>query len=361
MSDVRVFQAESLPAALAQVKKALGPDAVILGTRTIEGGMLRGTRVEITAGTAEALGPSVLRPPATGGARRPASRTPATAPAARGPAAVRSAGLHEALQAYHEELVAGEVSEQLAQEILHEAMKRRPAGIPSDEAGRRRLIQEAIAKLVPAAGGVQLVDGKVRTVAVVGPAGAGKTTTLAKLAANFKLRERKRVGLIAADMHRLNAGQQLERYGELIGAPVKVVQTVGDMHAAIDAYRRELFDLVLIDTPGLGLREAARFARVHSLIRASRADEVHLVLPVHLSESAQQRAAERFAPLRVSHLVLTHVDEAVGLGVVLSAVQRLQWKLSYLCDGQNVPRDLEAATSQSVAARIFPTERNRLA
>lgn len=387
MSELRTFQADSLPAALAKVKRAFGPDAVIVGTRTLSvgplGALLPRKRVEITAGPAAAIGqgtphgakgkPIRAREGANASAAAPQPRAHRSAPGPDGiplpwsPATVVPSLSHApqnerrpalspgTLDAYFRELVAAEVSEDLAKRVLADAVRAAPHADFADSGVQRRLIQEAIARLVPTADGIDLPGGRMFRVALVGPPGAGKTTVLAKLAAHFKLRMRQRVALISADLHRLAAGEQLQRYGELIAAPVRVVQSVTQMHEAVRAFEREHMDLLLIDTPGLGLREAARRARLHALLRAGRPDEVHLVLPASLSAAVQERMAERFADLQISRVVLTHLDSALGLGVVLNAMAHVRWKLSYLSTGQNVPRDLERACSRDVAALIFPT------
>jgi flagellar biosynthesis protein FlhF len=205
--------------------------------------------------------------------------------------------------------------------------------------------------MVPAVGGIELTNGACRRVALIGPPGGGKTTTIAKLAAHFGLRMRKRVALVSFDTHRPGTHDQTRRYAELIGVPAVAAQTVSGVREALQ--RLPESDLVLIDTPGVGWRDRGRFARLAALLRAARPDEVHLTLPASLSARVQQQAAQTFAPLGVSRLVLTRLDEAVGLGAVLNVIDRLSIGVSYLAGGQRVPTDLEEAQRERLAELVL--------
>jgi flagellar biosynthesis protein FlhF len=331
--------------ALAQVKQELGGEAVILGTRWAQAGgigrLVGRDQVEITA--------------TTGAAPQAKATRAATGGAAKMETAVRAPALPEQLYPHYLQLVQNEVAEELAARLLQAAAREVPGGKVAGGRVLGETLRRCIAEMVPTAGPVAWVPGTLRRVALVGPSGGGKTTTLAKLAAHFKLRLRKDVRLLSLDMQRLAANEQLRRYAEIIRVPMESAQTAPGVHEALK--RCEGADCVLIDTPGVGLREQGRFARLAMLLRAARADEVHLVLPASLTPGAQTRLGQSFAPLGVSRVVLTHLDEAVGFGVVLNAVERLKCHLSYLSAGQNVPRDIEEACGQRVAELILPLEK----
>ncbi len=348
--DVKTYRAATMPEALAQVKRELGADAVILGTRWTQAG-----------GLGRLVGRDLVEITATRGApqrakgRRSAVLGVAAPAGAAGPdSSRRPPALPEQLYPYYVQLVQSEVAEELAARLLESAAQTGGGGRHPTGRVLREKVRQCIVEMLPTAGAVAWKPGSASRIALVGPSGGGKTTTLAKLAAHFRLRLKKDVRLLSLDMQRLAANEQLRRYAEIIHVPMESAQTAPAVHEALK--RCEDADCVLIDTPGVGPREQGRFARVAMLLRAARPDEVHLVLPASLSTAAQSRLGQGFAPLNVSRVVLTHLDEAVGFGVVLNAVDRLKWHLSYLSAGQNVPRDIEEACSQRVAELILPVE-----
>ena len=337
MQNVQTFRAASMREALARVKRELGQDAVILGTRSCRNGglsgLVGGTGIEITAAPPEAM--------------------PRTAPRVEPiPAAPRSQpGVPNSILPFYQELVQSEVAEELAQRIAGEAAQRSALlGRPTPDA-IRSVLRETISKMIPVTAGIDLSQGQ-RRVALVGPSGAGKTTTLAKLAAHFKLREKVRVGVISLDMHRLGSNDQLAKYAEVIGVEMRSAQTIAGVKDALRELRE--MDLVLIDTHGVAYGDHGHFARLAAVLRGTRPHEVHLVLPASTLPAVQQRAAKRFGPLGVTSLVLTRLDEAAGLGVILNTIERLEWGLSYVTDGEKVPNNIDRACAERVASVLFP-------
>lgn len=345
-----------MPEALARVKQELGPEAVILGTRTLPAGTIRGlvgkTAVEITAAlpTGESPAPRVTRKVNTTVPAAVAPPIPASVPRiAPSPPAANTPAISDQLLPYYTRLVQSEFGEQLAAKLVQNAAMLGGAGDPRRT---REIIGKLIASMIPVAGGIELVGGRRRSVALIGPPGAGKTTTLAKLAAQFRLRMRKRVAIVSLDMHRLANHEQIRRYGELIGVPVFVANTPTKVR---DVFRTlPDVDLVLIDSHGVSPRERGRFARLAAMLRAAKPDETHLVLPASMAPAVQAQICDAAAALNVSKVMLTRMDEVLGLGVVLSAVQKIKWGISYVTDGQNVPSNVEIACGTRFAERILP-------
>jgi flagellar biosynthesis protein FlhF len=215
-----------------------------------------------------------------------------------------------------------------------------------------RTIEEEIATCGP----IQVVPGRRKLVALVGPTGVGKTTTIAKLAANFHLRDRRRVGLITVDTYRIAAVEQLRTYADIIDLPMEVVSTPREMRAA--ASRLAGLDLVLMDTAGRGPRDEVKIQELKSMLAEAGADEVFLVISSVASIASMKKNAERFARVGATALVLTKLDEATGLGNLLPLLRSCKLPLSYVTNGQNVPDDIEPADRRKLARIVLGMEEN---
>jgi flagellar biosynthesis protein FlhF len=191
-------------------------------------------------------------------------------------------------------------------------------------------------------------------VALVGPTGVGKTTTVAKLAADFKLARGRRPGLVTVDTYRIAAVEQLRTYAEIIDLPLAVANAPGEMPRAIEELGD--VDLVLIDTAGRSPRDEVKIRELADFLAAARPDEVHLVLSATTGERSLRAAAERFASARADRLILTKLDEADGLGGVLAVLERSHLPVSYITTGQAVPDDIEPAARARLARLILGDE-----
>ncbi len=192
--------------------------------------------------------------------------------------------------------------------------------------------------------------------ALVGPTGVGKTTTIAKLAANYRLKEKRRVGLITVDTYRIAAVEQLRTYADIIDLPMQVVSTPREMREAVG--RMDDLDMILLDTAGRSPKDEVRIQELRAFLTEADADEVHLVLSSVASARVLEQTAERFAAVGTTALILTKLDEATGLGNILPLVRTSRLPLSYLTNGQNVPDDIEVAESMRVARLILGMEGN---
>jgi flagellar biosynthesis protein FlhF len=190
-----------------------------------------------------------------------------------------------------------------------------------------------------------------RSICLVGPTGVGKTTTLAKLAAAFKLRQKLKVGMITIDTYRIAAVDQLRTYANIIGVPVKVVLTPAEMQQALREFAG--YDVVLIDTAGRSPTDQLKIGELSEFIKAANPTEVHLVLSSTCSEDAMEAALREFSKARVDQIIFTKLDEAISFGVLLNVARRASKKLSYITTGQDVPDHIEISQPRRIARLIL--------
>lgn len=252
------------------------------------------------------------------------------------------------------DLIEAELSEEYARELIGRVRAEAEGHELADEALLKARMARLIEDEIQVAGAIQCQPGQRRIVALVGPTGVGKTTTIAKLAANFRLREKRRVGLITVDTYRIAAVEQLRTYADIIDLPMHVVSTPKEMREAIEQFAG--FDLILVDTAGRSPKDEVKLQELKSFLGEAQADEVHLVLSSVASASSLRRTAAEFSCVGTSALILTKLDEATGLGNLLPLLRETQLPLTYLTNGQNVPDDIEAANSRRLAHVVLGLE-----
>jgi flagellar biosynthesis protein FlhF len=191
-----------------------------------------------------------------------------------------------------------------------------------------------------------------QAVALVGPPGAGKTATVAKLAAFARQSLRMGVALLSLDVLRAGGADPLQRHAAAVQAPMHVCITAEDVKNALAYYRDGT--LVLIDTPGVQQRDAAGMDRLAGLLEEARPAETHLVLSAASKPRDLAETANRFGRLGPGRLLFTRLDETCTYGPILSTLVRVKRPLPYLGTGPGVPQDLELATSRRVADLILP-------
>ncbi len=370
--------------ALALVRRELGPDAAVLHTREVRaGGMLgwlsNSRAIEVIA-SASLVVPSRLpiRPPQAD--LKPKAETVAAGidlaarPDGQSPAesCVRMPGLKSLVESLaankarrhpdvpvslfrlFTDLIEAEMPEELALELLDRVRQDLPAGDAVDPAAAKWHLSSLLEKEIEVAGPIRPQAGRRHLVALVGPTGVGKTTTIAKLAAHFRLREGLRVGLITVDTYRIAAVEQLRTYADIIDLPMEVVSTPREMRQAV--MRLADLDLVLIDTAGRSPRDEVSIQELQSMLSEAQPDEVHLVLSCVAGAAGPAKIAERFASVGTTALILTKLDEATGLGNLLPLLRSSRLPISYLTNGQNVPDDIETAASAHLARRVLGIE-----
>lgn len=182
------------------------------------------------------------------------------------------------------------------------------------------------------------IGDQTRIVYIAGPTGVGKTTTIAKLAADQIFRLHKKVGFITADTYRISAIEQLRTYATILNVPLEVVQSPGDVQRAMQ--RLEHCDLILMDTAGRNYLNELFVAELHSLIAPSDVSETYLVLSLTSKGQDMKRITEHFSKYKLDKLIFTKLDETETTGAIFNLLNEYPLKVSFLTNGQNVPDDL---------------------
>ena len=211
-----------------------------------------------------------------------------------------------------------------------------------------RAVEERLASLV-AVSTCAAVSGPLR-VAFVGPSGAGKTTTLAKMAARAQITGGS-IAIVNADGSGFGGPGPLEPFAALLDVPYVLVLRPEELAAPLPVPERRA--CILIDTPGIASEDRQGIERLDDMLEAALADEVHLVLSATTKTQDIRAALRAFKPLGVTHLLFTHLDETASCASVINTCVESGLPLSYVGTGRGIPGDLDPADPWRIARRTL--------
>ena len=362
---IQIFRAASLQAALDEIRREMGDNASVLRTRQLRDGWmgwLGRTYVEVTAGINEGSQADDQAPDSEReSARAPTHSSRLEQPSTRGAESLSivhpaEMGLPTQLISLRRELCSIGVDESIVTRWIKSAASfAADLGDGFTEPWLEHL-QRSVAREIRLAGPIQTHPGDRHVVALVGPTGVGKTTTVAKLAAGFRLDAKRRVGLLTIDTFRIAAVDQLKAYAEIMDLPMQVVEQPDQMQPALR--RLGDVDLVLIDTAGRSPSSDSRIEQLVQLLRLAEVDETHMVLSATSSAAVVRSALQGFSATQPTSAILTKLDESPHIAAVLSAVTasatRPGMPISYITNGQQVPEDIAVADAKTLVSRLLP-------
>ncbi|ODU00414.1 MAG: flagellar biosynthesis protein FlhF [Planctomycetes bacterium SCN 63-9] len=379
----KIYRARTMKEALTRVRRDLGGEAVILASREVRHRRLfgLGTRelVEVTAADRLPNGETIPSIKVNGESpashyEAPRNETSMTSDGLRSVFGEKLGRLHAMVEdlsrhgfidhllpelptelvSTYAQLIEADVPEVLARRLVRHIVETLEPGQIHQADAVQAALCAALELCIPIAPPIRAIAGIRRIVALVGPTGVGKTTTVAKLAANFKLTRGIRVGLVTVDTYRIAAVEQLRTYAEIIDLPLAVVNHPGEMARALEGLGA--VDLVFVDTAGRAPRDEPRIQELADFLGEARPDEIHLVLSAVAGQKSLRATVERFASIQADRLILTKLDEADGLGGVLAVLGQANRPISYVTTGQAVPDDFEPADRRRLARLILGLE-----
>ncbi|MGB8955599.1 MAG: flagellar biosynthesis protein FlhF [Tumebacillaceae bacterium] len=191
---------------------------------------------------------------------------------------------------------------------------------------------------------------QTRIASLMGPTGVGKTTTIAKLAAEQVLTQGKKIGLITTDTYRIAAVEQLRTYANILNVPLEVCYSPEDIARAVEKFADR--DLILVDTAGRNYGNMLNVRELNAYLEALQPDETYLVLSLTTKASDLEEIVRNFTQVRTDKFLFTKADETKTLGAVYNLVSRYGVPLSYLTYGQNVPDDIETLSTDKLASLL---------
>ncbi len=401
---IKKFIADTMNEALAQIKQELGEDAVILQSRRVEKpGLLGGKQqVEVTAATPDrhpapprgrkplvnesmrrSLEGGIVPPPARRqplgtrrynrpDAARSEKQPPEAAPSpdvegmemeirdlrktvedlASHLKSQESPDVPEVLKRAWSDLVANDVFKATATDLVVELSSRlTPEQLPDGDLVESRLHDLIAEKFrIARQRGALRSENRPRAIALIGPTGVGKTTTLAKMATNRKVFGEADVALVSTDTYRVAAVEQLKTFASIAGIPMDVVYRPEELARSLDRHRKR--DVILIDTAGRSQNDREALSELKTFMNAAPIDEVVLVMAANTRIEDQRQMVERFSSIPANRVIITKLDEATSAGHLLEMSRLLPRGWSFLTTGQNVPDDITAADELLLAAMV---------
>lgn len=256
-----------------------------------------------------------------------------------------------------EELIANDLARNIARDTVSTAARLREQlsrDQPASPLPLRAYATELITKKLRFVPAFRPATPEVAKIAVfIGPAGAGKTTTLIKIAIRECLAQRQSVRILSVDPYRVAAHEKLRSLAAIIGVGFTAINSVQELLSAVDESRNKN-TVMLVDTPGYSAGEMESAQEIAGCIEKLSNKQIHLVLPASMKRADLARAIRGYQNFHPDCLLFTKLDETESLGAVVSAAIEADKPMSFFANGQNIPEDLEPANARVLLTSVFP-------
>lgn len=376
---LKTYIVNNVTEAIPMIKKDLGSDALILNTKKVKtGGVLgffKSEKLEVIAAV-ETKAPEKTKPKA---ASNPALKAAENQQVAFSVPAVNEVPMtHElldeikgikqfmlqvmeedrlpsALKGLNKQLMEQGVSKDIQSGLYAELMKELENNPQMTEAQVHEFARREIIHLIQSRQQAP-VDKSPEIVCFIGPTGVGKTTTIAKIAADFILREDKKVGLITSDTYRIAAVEQLKTYADILNIPIEVVESASDLNRAMEVLND--CDIILMDTAGRNYQQKQYIEELEAMLNDKSKVQINLVLSLTSKYEDMKKIVDNFQTIIMDELLLTKKDETSSSGAILNLICHYAIPIRYIANGQNVPDDILMVTPELIANFVLGEDDN---
>ncbi len=373
---IKKITAPSMKEALRLVKMELGEDAIILKSRKVKSGglfsFLAREQIEVTAAV-DHQAPEPIPPPVNNGPRKPAVES-------RDRSGLRDKyllyslrddvgriedalleigdrlkyetmnGLPPELNRQFVTLVENEVDKKLAGDLIQEIYLELSKEDCENPLAVSKAVQSRIRGMFSVSGELHLDGSGPKVIALIGPTGVGKTTSIAKISAQYKFFKEKKVALISADTYRMAAIEQLRTFARISSMPLEVVYKPEEVEAALKKHREK--DIIIIDTAGRSHRNQEMMTELSEFIEAAEPAQVHLTLSAGYKLKDLLDIVDHFRAVPSHFFLITKLDETTNFGNILNLTHQRPKPISYLTLGQSVPEDIALADRGGLARLV---------
>ncbi|MBN1636956.1 MAG: flagellar biosynthesis protein FlhF [Deltaproteobacteria bacterium] len=348
--QIRTYKAFSMKDVLAKIKTEMGPNALILSTREVKDnsyGTLTKPMIEVTAAVDyDAQLPSQALPSLKPLEKHiPSIHTDSsdihsitsgiTELGSMMRRLLKHSGVEQPLNPTREALISQGIKASLVDMMISKLGENTQTGT----------IKGLLTKLIKTSTPTQS-----KIWAFFGSTGVGKTTTIAKIAANAALRENQSVGIISLDTYRIGAIEQGRTYSKILNIPFAAAGSVDEFRSALDQLHQK--DIILVDTVGRSPLNSNIIDQLQNYFAGMSLCKF-LLLPVAIREIEMERTTKTFSSLGIDRVIFTKLDEAMTHGSIITHNLLYRIPLTYITTGQRVPEDIEEADAAKIVALCF--------